>query len=203
MTEDDVGEGEKLENGIIFKDGKIVKAESDYIMTYIMSDNYIYTLKNENIVTQIQESGGADGWLTEISNAIRRELNVFTSAGRFLSNLSNLIMGPFADLVGVTDLSVTSFGHGMLVFYYEPDDIHGNPAGGVRGKPYNSGSMWNWDSIVADSEKKVLKITRSINKPVEFSVDGWVGRYGMPLEFLLSVHLATMMPDLTYDLNIE
>ena len=35
---------------------------------------------------------------------------------------------------------------------------------------------------------------------MEFSLDGWTGRYGMPLEFLLSVHKATMMPDLAMDM---
>ena len=33
-----------------------------------------------------------------------------------------------------------------------------------------------------------------------YSLDGWTGRYGMPLEFLLSVHIATMAPDLSYQM---
>ena len=37
----------------------------------------------------------------------------------------------------------------------------------------------------------------------KYSLDGWTGRYGMPLEFLLSVHLASMQPDLAYDLTTE
>ena len=200
MTDSDVGEGEKLENGLILKDGKITKAESDYMMTYIMSDNYIYTLKNENIVTQIRESGGADGWLTTISNVFRGILNIEVTTKRFFANIGNMVLGPLADLTGITDLTVDTFGKGMLAFYYEPTDVMGRPAVGVRGKPYNSGSMWNWDSIKVDSEKKTIKIVRNINKPVEFSVDGWVGRYGMPLEFLLSVHLSTLKPDLAYEM---
>ena len=38
--------------------GKIILADSDFIFTYIMSDNYVYTLKNDNLVTQ----DDADRW---------------------------------------------------------------------------------------------------------------------------------------------
>ena len=31
-----------------------------------------------------------------------------------------------------------------------------------------------------------------------YSLDGWTGRYGKPLEFLLSLHISTMAPDLAY-----
>lgn len=31
-----------------------------------------------------------------------------------------------------------------------------------------------------------------------YSLDGWTGRYGKPLEFLLTLHLSTMAPDLAY-----
>lgn len=37
----------------------------------------------------------------------------------------------------------------------------------------------------------------------KYSLEGWTGRYGMPLEFLLSVHLASMQPDLAYEMTTE
>lgn len=33
-----------------------------------------------------------------------------------------------------------------------------------------------------------------------FNLDGWAGRYGKPLEFLLTLHVSTMAPDLAYKL---
>lgn len=33
-----------------------------------------------------------------------------------------------------------------------------------------------------------------------FNIDGWTGRYGKPLEFLLTLHVSTMAPDLVYEL---
>ena len=45
-----------------------------------------------------------------------------------------------------------------------------------------------------------LDLWQKNNFAIEYSLDGWTGRYGMPLEFLLSVHKATMMPDLAMDM---
>ena len=37
----------------------------------------------------------------------------------------------------------------------------------------------------------------------KYNLEGWTGRYGMPLEFLLSVHLSSMQPDLAYEMTEE
>lgn len=37
----------------------------------------------------------------------------------------------------------------------------------------------------------------------QFNMDGWTGRYGKPLEFLLALHLATMAPDLPYQIVVD
>ena len=49
-----------------YDDGKVAYAESDFIFTYIMSDNYVYTLKNDNIVTQNPE----DDWFTNLVDGV-------------------------------------------------------------------------------------------------------------------------------------
>ena len=54
-------EGEEAENA-----NDIILAESDFIFTYIMSDNYIYTIKNENIAVQGDDFTGVLGWLEKI-----------------------------------------------------------------------------------------------------------------------------------------
>ena len=33
----------------------------------------------------------------------------------------------------------------------------------------------------------------------QYNIDGWAGRYGTPLELLLTIHSSTMMPDLVYE----
>ena len=159
-------------------DDKIIKAESDYIKIYIMSNNYMYTVKNRNIV-----SNSFIDWLNSLgkSNAER----------------------------------VQEFGKGMLNFYYElaetttVKDENGKDTKRIKGvigrrdDPVNL-SFFSDTKIKVDSEKKTIRIEDSNifdpNNPMEFSIDGWTGRYGMPLEFLLSIHQATYMPDLAVDM---
>ena len=167
---------------------KIILAESDFIFTYIMSDNYIYTIKNENMVTQRDNFDGFLGFLE----------NVFTGVNTFFYKLYNVVYGPIFDFMGLTNANMEIYGKGMLAFYFQNDL-------GDRGTPVNFGS-WQDDvgSIEVDAEQGLLTIKRSHilngNKPIQYSLDGWTGRYGMPLEFLLSVHKATLKPDLAYDM---
>lgn len=58
-------------------------------------------------------------------------------------------------------------------------------------------------TITVDRENKMLEIS-SVNwsewgavQTARYNLDTYAGRYGMPLEFLLALHIATMAPDLT------
>lgn len=51
--------------------------------------------------------------------------------------------------------------------------------------------------IRVDSSKNTMTVKADWgSNPIEYSMNGWTGRYGLSLEFLLSLHLATMSPDL-------
>ena len=76
------------------EDGSVVLAESDFIFTYIMSDNYIYTIKNQNLVMQ---QPGFLGWISGVINSA-------------LYKAYNAIYGPLLDLFGVTDGTIDKFG---------------------------------------------------------------------------------------------
>ena len=62
------------------------------------------------------------------------------------------------------------------------------------------------DLISIDRENKILKMEfpRGLFGLVKdvyyFGMEDWSSRYGKPLELFLSLHLGTMMPDLSYDL---
>ena len=137
------------------EDEKVIGAHSDFVMQYLISDNYMYTIRNFNVATG----------------------NWFTALGSHLGAL-------FTDSMNGR--------RGMITLY------HGN-----KGKPTdNAYDAWERGSIEIDAGSKKLRIKRGwLNNAMEFSLDGWAGRYGMPLEFLLSVHAATMMPDLAYDME--
>lgn len=62
-------------------------------------------------------------------------------------------------------------------------------------------------SVEVNREEKLLRI--SLNRTLRvrdvyyFNLENWTSRYGKPLELFLALHIATMMPDLTYDLATE
>ncbi len=153
----------------------IKKAKSEFLFTYIVSDNYVYTIKNFNLST-------SDGnhWYDKVFGFFK---GIFARIAD-------------ATIPGHLGYFSESWGKGLIAIYYE--------SGGKIGK---QGSFYqdSWfglaDNISFDYEKKELKIKRGFGgKDFKYKLEGWTGRYGVPLEFLLSVHIGTMMPDLAYDL---
>ena len=62
---------------------------------------------------------------------------------------------------------------------------------------WNGGSSLWWNDVkIIDNGTKLSARKEWLNQPMEFELDGWTGRYGLSLEFLLSLHLGTMAPDL-------
>lgn len=60
--------------------------------------------------------------------------------------------------------------------------------------------IWKKDFVYIEGNTLKIKPYVLSKKIYNYSLDGWTGRYGIPLEFLLSTHIATMAPDLTYEL---
>lgn len=58
------------------------------------------------------------------------------------------------------------------------------------------------ESVEIDRETKTMTIRTGILKHQYYSynMDGWSGRYGKPLELLLTLHLATMAPDIPLEI---
>ena len=173
-SEEDVGDNEYLDekDGVVRNkdtDG-IVKAESDFVMAYLISDNYIYTLANENLDINFGE--GILEWLAAKGVAIGRHFVDFFGGS----------LGPH-------------WTSGLLTLWNEDGGI------GHRGGYYSDSSFLNFDDVSLDPEENILYIKRGFGGTNSmYKLDGWSGRYGMPMEFLLSIHLATLMPDLSYDM---
>ena len=63
----------------------------------------------------------------------------------------------------------------------------------------------NDSTISVNREEKTMEITskdwsKLTSNKFKYNLEGWTGRYGMPLEFLLALHIATMSPDLPEEL---
>ncbi len=113
--------------------------------------------------------------------------------------IAYLISDNYATILQHKNITIGDFfagnpGKGLLAVYHETEL-------GKKGDGYDA---WELGSItVKDNKLKVVEkgiLKRSI---MEYDLSGWTGRYGMPLEFLLSVHLATMAPDLSYKMATE
>lgn len=159
------GDKEHENTGVIRnkEDEKIVMAHSEFVFNYLISDNYVYTVKNFNIVT------GDSFW---------------TALGALFIQIGSA----FGYNAG------EDWGEGMIALYDEGSSV------GKKGEMYES-DILGWENIDVDAEARTLTIRRGwFQNKMVYSLDGWTGRYGMPLEFLLSVHLATKMPDLPYDM---
>lgn len=116
---------------------------------------------------------------------------------------------------------ISSFLHGAGEFFFgnkveNPEDEGTKTAhfGMLHFEKYNDtswdiGDIWT-DNIDIDVEKKILTLSASdwdglINRSSQyaFNMDGWSARYGKPLDLSITLHLATMAPDLVYKLIMD
>ncbi len=164
--------------------GKIKDANSYLVMLYLMSDNYVYTVKNFNPVTP---SGNVLDTIFFYWHKISESVP-----------LVNRFTGLFTR--GIID-ETAMWGKGLMSIYFEGDEWH-------KGKEYEKniidewfGTSTTWTNIKVDAAKKTMSIRRGWGANYyEYQLDGWTGRYGMPLEFLLAVQIATLKPDLTFEM---
>ena len=166
--------------------GKIAEANSYLVMLYLSSDNYVYTVKNFNPVVP-----GTDDLLGSFFFYMYKFSETFNLYHRFLSLFN----------IGVLD-ETAMWGKGLLSIYFEGSEPW------HRGSDYSKniidkwfGTNTTWTNIKVDPDKKTMSIRRGWGANYyEYELDGWTGRYGMPLEFLLSVQIATLKPDLAYEM---
>lgn len=173
-VENEVDEDYETKKELAYEDKDVYR----YLTEYLVSDNYAYIIKNNN----------------------KNFRKAFTSAGTFFSGIF---------------CSNQSYGTG-LISLYEQNPLNGKISG-VAGDAYGGhnitdlfppkailDAILNWDetssSIKVNREDKVLEIESPGwgGSTLTYSLDGWTGRYSMPLEFLLSTHVATLAPDLSY-----
>ncbi|MCR5186166.1 MAG: hypothetical protein K6D97_03510 [Clostridia bacterium] len=168
--------------GVLRDTQGIVYIDSDYITKYLMSDNYMYIIKNNNKSFKgALDTFKNDGVLKFLHGFIsddwgRGMLHLMEENGSF-----GTIKGPYGSFFSKQTLK-------KLLSIITLGFIDGNI------------------QIDVNRAEQQLVITSHPNgfwnAPTKFSysLEGWTGRYGMPLEFLLSVHLTSMQPGLANDL---
>ena len=177
----DVDEGDILDNeyGVYHDNYGITNINSTIIKRYLISDNYIYTLYNKN--SSFNDFFHGDN--TPSDNFILPRTGLI----RLISEGS----GGFGTFGSVYDsLTFTSFLKGLLKFTLHAEYFYDNKI-----------------DVSINLNKKTLDVSTTNGfflwtktDTLSYSLDGWTGRYGMPLEFLLSMHLASEQPDLVMDM---
>lgn len=170
-----------------YKDGEDFDEAYRYIIPYLVSDNYAKCIKNNN----------------------KNFKTAFSSFGGFFNGLFN---------------NGTAWGSGLISIYHEDSvgvrgDAFGNtgaqdvlnvawavpfPPLQIASGISNIVSSFEGDVDVTNDGYLVVKGSGKFSHDImKYKIDGWIGRYGMPLEFLLATHVATMAPDLSLKLATE
>jgi hypothetical protein len=185
LTEDEINNALIDSNGIGRNSDGITNINSEVIRTYLLSDNYVYCCRNFN----------------------KSLKTAFESFGTFIDGLFGNSIAWGKGLITIyredtTLLEKESIGEESE--NYIDDESEGNV--GIAGKSYNN-HWWNKENISIDKDTKTLNVKTKTGilglgktKILSYKLEGWTARYGMPLEFLLAVHITSMSPDLAVDL---
>ncbi len=143
----------QLGTGKVEKIGLSQKKQFNLLRTYLMSDNRIYSIKNDD---------------------------------------ERLLNSVFENITSVFGGAQGAWSKGLMKFYLSTKGLATKTWG------FWDGFLWKNDISINRSTKQ-LSIRRGYgNNPMNFSIEGWAPRYGLSLEFLLSLHLGTMAPDLVH-----
>lgn len=199
----------------------------DYITAYLVSDNYAYILKNsnENFMEAFKSkdsflnglSGGL-GWGTGLISVYREEDGKPGVRGEeYGINGAEAIAKTSTGAALIGGAAVKGAMIGASIGSCIPIPIVGTLIGGAIGAAagaivgwFSNEVLWtildfddNTSSVTIDRNAEQLRIEGAgvYNDTVlAYNLEGWTGRYSMPLEFLLATHVATMAPDLSYKL---
>lgn len=178
---------EKDENG----ENKITYIDSKYLVVYLAADNKLYLLSNQNFnfIKYLKDWGPLKDIVSDDSSAwgsgmIYLDKNDWTDGiekySTALGSLRNTIADKISKLLG----AIT--GTEMHI------DIGFNEIARIE----------NQKLIIKTPQKFFGIITNPFDlEEYEYNLDGWTTKYGMPLEFLLSLHIATMAPDFVYEVT--
>lgn len=194
-TDSDVKDNQYLDvaQGVVRDNdtGKVTDLNSDPIMTYMVSDNLCYIVKNFNQNLDAATGGHGDeaiGWIGGILAAIGVAAAIIFSPITAIVAVAVIAAGSY---LAFATASNPNWGTGLISIWHESSM-------GVKGNAYD---VKERGFIELTPETKKMKIKRGWNNQAyTYDVDGWGGQYGMPLEFLLSVHAATQMPDLAMNM---
>ena len=163
-----------------------------------------YTDEDGNIIENGSDNDDATISSKYLNAYLTADYNTYVPYEKFKSGVSKLL-NVIGDTVGYvlgmeTEKDTGDPQFGMLYF---DKGMYEN----AEGDDGNAKKMGFLDSVSSDVESKTLtfKVWEAPFKTsyYTYNMEGWTARYGKPLELSLTLHLATMAPDLVYRFDMD
>ena len=163
-----------------------------------------YTDEDGNIIEDGSDNDDATISSKYLNAYLTADYNTYVPYEKFKSGVSkllNVIGNTVGYVLGMeTEKDTGDPQFGMLYF---DKGMYEN----AEGEDGNAKKMGFLDSVSSDVESKTLtfKVWEAPFKTsyYTYNMEGWTARYGKPLELSLTLHLATMAPDLVYRFDMD
>lgn len=173
--------------------GQLKEVKSEIIADYITSENRTYMQYKKDETLRDFWFGSVPGFLPSMLYSWYNAYKESDYDSRGMINVAEEI-----DAVPEIDIYGTKYEWDKVA----TDEKHLGSSGGnvkVLGKEVKVDRVSRKMLITIDEERLIHKAkggTESINTEtrIVYNLQGWVGRYGKPVEFLLALHLGTMAP---------
>ncbi len=178
------------------------------LVSYLISDNYAYLIKNNNFNFRSVITSGSS-FLSGVFDQTAWGSGLISL---YIQDGEGKITGLKKEAYGVSfgeGAGAVGAGAGLGAMAGTIIPVIGNAVGSAIGGTIGGiiSIIQNYDEMTSeikvDRANKVLNVSAigvTHNLVMQYNLDGWIGRYSMPLEFLLATHIATMAPDLSYKL---
>ena len=165
--------------------GEITAVSSDALVEYLAAENRTYMLSSVSISSLLRWWDGVS--IFPVNQEATPEEAQNAEFGTGMLNVSTKIDA-------VEEIVI----EGQTIEWDQIADEHSNGEGGIRVELTITPEIdrENRKLILTIKEKKeVAGRLQDTETKCIYNLDGWTGRYGKPIEFLLAMHLGTMAPD--------
>lgn len=207
-TEDEVDDkvfmkdssGNTFNDVFVYKDGRSYNGKTGEKMD--TSGNGSYT--KYGITYDGNGKIASPNGLSKVNSTLLRKYAISNARNSFLRNEddnNNIIRYLHDSIVSDTD-PYDQWSKGLIYLYEAKDFLATNRYGGDDG-------ISLFSSIKMKDNGKTMSVKKAFNTALDFKLDGWSGRYGLSQDFLISLHLATLSPELvqtmvqTFDTEVQ
>ena len=188
--------GNYFNDVFIYKDGRSYNGKTGERMEASGNGSYTKYGITYNGEGKIDSPNG----LNKVNSTLLRKYAISNARNSFLRNEddnNNIINFLHDSILGDND-PYDQWSKGLIYLYDSKDFL-------ATGRYKDS----LFESIEMKDNGKTMSIKKGFNNALEFKLDGWSGRYGLSQDFLISLHLATLSPELvqtmvqTFDTEVQ